>query len=169
MFLIPNWLINFISFPGTVVHETAHEFFCWLFGVRVKRVVYFQKGSVAGFVEHDVPESVFKLFWISSGPLIINSLLVVILAHLAFTAGASWQKLIALFLAFAIGLQAFPSSADAKNILKQSREHLKRGGSIFNYFAYPFFGLIWLANFLKYFWFDVFFSILLIYLTGYYL
>ncbi len=157
MFLLPNWLISSFSFPGVVLHEASHEFFCWLFGVKVHKVVYFQFGSeTAGYVNHEVPSRISQLFWISIGPLVGNSVVSILLAHYGFfNAPSLAYKIVALWLALAVALHAFPSNADGKNILNEAREVRKKGGSILYYLFYPFFWLLQLANFLKFFWFDV--------------
>ena len=166
MFLIPNWLASLFTFPGVVLHEASHEVFCWLFGVKVYKVVYFQFGSeTAGYVNHEVPSRISQLFWISTGPLVGNTIIAILLAHYGFfTAPTYVTKILSLWLAFAIAMHAFPSNADGKNILIDAKEVRKNGGSVMYFLFYPFFGLLWLANFLKFFWFDVGYAILLIWL-----
>ena len=48
-----------------------------------------------------------------------------------------------------------------KHIFDESRVLLKNGGSISHYLAYPLYGLIGLANALRYFWFDLWYSVAL--------
>ena len=153
MFLLPSWLVSTITFPGVIIHELSHELFCRLFNVKVIKVVYFQFGrEVAGYVDHEAPKKISQLFWISAGPLIGNTIITVLLSHYGFlSAPTIYTKVFALWLAFSIGLHAFPSTTDAGNILNSAKVTRHNGGSIFNYLAYPFFWLIWLANELKYF------------------
>ncbi len=164
MFLLPNWLIYTVTFPGVIIHELAHELFCILFGVKVTKSVYFQMNSdVAGYIEHEQPTTLNQLFWISAGPLVLNSILAIVLSHRFFAYEASYLiQIITIWLAFSVGLQAFPSNQDAKNIISDSKE--LGGGITFSLISYPFFALIWLANFLKYFWFDIAYALLMIWL-----
>jgi hypothetical protein len=52
MFFIPGPVIAAITFPGVILHETAHLFFCKLFKLQVYNVCYFRFGNPAGFVLH---------------------------------------------------------------------------------------------------------------------
>jgi len=168
MFLLPSWLVSLFSFPGVVLHEASHEFFCWLFGVKVYKVVYFQFGSgVAGYVNHEVPRKISQLFWISIGPLVGNTIFTILLAHYGlYNAPTYLTKILSLWLALAIAIHAFPSNADGKNIIDEARLVRRSGGSVFYYLFYPFFWILWLANFLKYFWFDVVYAVVLMW-VGY--
>jgi hypothetical protein len=163
MFLIPNWLVSLFSFPGVVIHEFSHEMFCRFFGIKVNKVVYFQFDSeIAGFVDHETPQKISQLFWISMGPIVGNTIISILLAHYSFfTASTLNIKIITAWLAFTIALHAFPSNTDARNILDEAKAIRKNGGSVFYYLAYPFFALIWTVNKLKFFWFDVVYAVLL--------
>lgn len=76
---IPGWLISLLTFPGVIVHEWAHKKFCDWNGVKVEKVVYFRFGNPAGYVMHEEPKKYNQIFWISAGPLIINSVLTIFL------------------------------------------------------------------------------------------
>ena len=62
------------------------------------------------------------------------------------------------WLSISIGMHAFPSDQDAVNVLARSKNSLTDGGSFFHYLAYPFFWAIWLANKLRFFWFDLLYA-----------
>jgi hypothetical protein len=163
MLFIPDWLAAIFTFPGVIVHEWAHKKFCDWTGVRVYKVVYFQPKNLAGYVIHDNATGAKELFWISVGPIIVNSILCVAIAYFAARAPfASALKFVLLWVAFTIGARSFPSDQDAGNVLDKAREIIRAGGSSANYLAYPFYGLIWLANKLRFFWFDFMYSALLI-------
>lgn len=149
MLIIPGIVISVLTFPGVVIHEWSHKKFCDWFGVPVRSVRYFRLGNPAGYVIHAVPANFIQTFWISIGPLVINSLFAVVFGFLASRTGReslSWYLL--LWLGFSAGMQAFPSDTDMKS----------------NHFllAWPFIVLVWLANKLKFFWFDFFFAVLLV-------
>jgi hypothetical protein len=163
MLFVPDWLAAIFTFPGVIVHEWAHKKFCDWTGVRVHKVVYFQPKNLAGYVIHDQADSGGKMFWISVGPIIFNSLLCIACGYAASAAPFnSVSKFVLLWLALTIGARAFPSDQDAGNVLERCRQILRAGGSLANFLAYPFYALIWLANKLRFFWFDFLYAALLI-------
>lgn len=162
---IPGWLISMLTFPGIIIHEWAHKKICDWSGVKIKKVVYFRFGNPAGYVIHEEPKEYKQTFWISVGPLIINSIITIFLGIFASSLDSSSNLyLFVLWLAISIGMHSFPSDHDAKNVLEESRR-LKEKSKI-HYLAYPFFALIWLANKLSFFWLDVIYAIALIYISG---
>jgi Putative zincin peptidase len=184
MFLIPRWLVDIITMPGVVIHELGHELFCRLFGVRVRKVVYFRFGNPAGFVEHDTPESLTQMFFISVGPLILNGAIALALAHDAFHLSGSsiahttvltqrTLQIILIWLSVAIGANAIPSDHDASNLPAQSWKRIRSrfGFTIMGWFwliiGYPFYWLISVMNFLRYFYSDFIFAGLLVYIGGF--
>jgi hypothetical protein len=163
--IIPGFLITIVTFPGVVLHEWAHKFFCDRLGVRVHRVVYFRLGNPAGFVEHDPPASFAQTFWISIGPLIVNSLLSIAVAAVSYFAPKDAHMHDAFFwLAIAIGMHAFPSDHDASHIVEKARGQIRGGGSPLFYAAFPLFWLVWLANKLRFLWFDLFYAVGMVFL-----
>ena len=165
--MIPGWLIAIVTFPGVIIHEWAHKKYCDWTGVAVHKVVYFQFGSTAGYVIHEHPQKYNQLFWISVGPLVINSMMTVLLSYLATqTKSESGLYFLFLWIAVSAGMHAFPSDQDAKNVFDESKQSIKRGGSSLHYLAYPFFGLIWIANKLRFVWFDLWYALILLSLGG---
>ena len=80
MFLIPGFLISFVTFPGVMMHELGHQLACWLSKVCVFRVQYFKfDAKVAGFVEHERTDNPWKSLLITYGPFIFNTILGTIL------------------------------------------------------------------------------------------
>src|SRR5437870_10198406 len=75
MFFIPGWLLAIFTFPGVIVHEAAHRFFCDIARVPVHAVCYFRVGNLAGYVVHAKTASLRANFLISIGPLIVNTFL----------------------------------------------------------------------------------------------
>jgi len=53
MFFIPGPVIAFLTFPGVIVHEAAHLFFCKLFKLQVYDVCFLRFGNPAGYVIHE--------------------------------------------------------------------------------------------------------------------
>lgn len=121
--MIPGWLISLLTFPGVIVHEIAHQFFCRLAKVAVLDVKYFQLENPAGYVVHEVPEKTYQHLLIAFGPLFINTAAGAFIAFPAslpvFAFGSSDKIDIALvWLGFSIVMHSFPSTGDAKAIWK---------------------------------------------------
>lgn len=130
-------------------------------------MVYFSFENPAGYVIHREPEKYKQIFWISVGPLVLNSFLTLILGSIASGLHQKgWIYLVILWLALSVGMHAFPSDEDMENVSYASKQSLKQNGSIFHYFVFPFIWIIWIANKLKFFWFDAIYAIGLISLVG---
>ena len=61
--------------PGVVVHELAHFLFCVLTETKVYEVKIFQFSEVAGYVKHKEVTNIFAAFFVSFGPLFLNTLI----------------------------------------------------------------------------------------------
>jgi len=155
---IPGFLITLATFPGVIVHELAHQFFCRLFNVPVFKVVYFKTGNPAGYVLHEVVANKWHSMLISIGPFFVNT---VIGALIAFPAALPVFKFdngnvadyLLIYLGVSIAMHAFPSTGDGKAIwddLKNSET------SIFvKILGYPIIGLIYLGSIGRFFWLDL--------------
>lgn len=125
IFFIPGWVVAIVTFPGVIVHEIAHRFFCDLFKVRVYRCFYFIPFSEqAGLVLSESTDNLAVSFWIGYGPLFINTFLSLICCfpfYLSHAAGAEYILFPSTFfyiitwVGFSIGIQAIPSSDDMRN------------------------------------------------------
>lgn len=117
--MIPGWLLGAATFPGVIVHEIAHLFFCRMFGVEVRKLCCFRFGSPAGYVLHDRPRSVYQSIAISAGPFVFNSAVGALTAAPAVLpvirpeAGV-WLDCVLIWLGVSIAMHAFPSTGDAK-------------------------------------------------------
>lgn len=164
MFLIPGWLISALTFPGVMLHEFAHKIFCDIQHVPTSKVVYFRFGNPAGYVLHERPATFRQTFWISVGPLLVNSIAAIVVASIASAFPLPDGVSICLsWLAISFGAHSFPSNDDVQNILERSEERLREGGSPLHLFSYPFVLLIQAANALRVLWFDFFWAILLVF------
>jgi hypothetical protein len=172
--MLPGALISLLTFPGVIVHEWAHKKFCEWFGVKVLEVKYYKFNNIlsfeskpAGYVIHEEPTNFKQTFWISVGPLVLNSLICLAIGFFApLSETGGWPHFFMIWLAISIGAHAFPSDHDAKAVLQRSRHHIKNEGSALHYLSYPFFILIWLANKLSFIWFDFFYAIILLQFVG---
>ena len=110
MFIIPGVIISIFTFPGVIVHEWAHKKFCEWFVVNVQTVKYFRIGNPAGYVLHDNPVTYKQTFWLSVGPLLINSLITILLGFITSqTIKDSLLYNLSFWVAISIGVHSFPS------------------------------------------------------------
>jgi hypothetical protein len=163
MFLIPGFLIAIVTFPGIMVHEAAHRFFCDVAGVPVYKVCYFQVGNPSGYVIHGATGSLRAHFLIAIGPLIVNT---VLCAAISFTAIITFMLgigdtpivfLILLWLGISIGMHAFPSAVDVQSFSHAVRA-AGRGGLLYGT-AKMFEYLVRFANLLRVIWFDLIYAV----------
>ena len=162
MFFIPGFLITLVTFPGVIVHELAHQLFCRWLKVPVFKVVYFKIGNPAGYVLHEVPNNQFASVLIGIGPFIFNTVIGALIALPAalpvFTFHtANPLDYVLIYLGVSIAMHAFPSTGDAKTILKA----LKDGGTPLwvKLLAYPLVGLIYAGSIGSFFWLDLLYGI----------
>jgi Putative zincin peptidase len=162
MFFIPGFVIALVTFPGVIVHEAAHRFFCDLAGVPVYKVCYFQVGNPSGYVIHGPTNSLRASFLITVGPLIVNTLLCAIIGlPLAILLPLNVDDVPGVFillgwLGISIGMHAFPSPQDAANFSAAVRAS---GRGLLCVVARVFQGLVGLAHLLRFFWFDLIYAV----------
>lgn len=137
---IPGEFIALATFPGVIIHEIAHRFFCDITNVGVYKIYYFIPFSqTAGCVLHEPTKSLWRALLISTGPLIINSLVCMLLTipygitlYLGTTFALTnpnthFLKFIGLmiltWIGYSAGFNAIPSNQDMNGLseLAQSR------------------------------------------------
>ena len=137
----------FLTFPGVMVHEWAHKIFCKLSGLSVVKTVYFRFGNPSGYVIHEAPHNYLQSFFVSTGPIIFNSLLSFILAYaVSLLNHGSSLRILFLWLSFSVAAHAFPSEEDLKGASLDGLSSLKRGNSLWPLVGFPLIGLMWLAG-----------------------
>lgn len=163
MLFIPGVLIALFTFPGVIVHEIAHRFFAELTGVPVYAVRYFQFGNPSGYVIHGKSQNLMQAFFISVGPLIINTILcaaitiAAIYPWIIFEAQLTTQECILLWLGISIGMHAFPSNHDIEAFTEVVNQNCGKG--LMLAFAKLVEVIFRIANALRFFWFDVFYAV----------
>jgi hypothetical protein len=163
MIIIPGFLIAIVTFPGVIVHEAAHMFFCKLRRVAVFDMCFFRIGDPAGYIVHEEIKDFTTAFLVCVGPLFINTLLCMVICFPAFVPvrmlGVEHPlSYVLLWLGLSIGMHAFPSNQDAQNLFY----HAKKAAKGFNplaWLSFPLVGLIFLANVLSVFWFDCIYGV----------
>jgi len=158
VFFIPGFLISIATFPGVIVHEAAHMLFCRLGGLAVLDVCFFRVGNPAGYVIHEETENFTTAFLVSVGPLIVNSILCVVFCFPAFVPVRVFGRpdpisYVLLWLGISIGMHAFPSTHDAKNVWRLARRQVRTLNPLV-LLSFPLVVAIYAANILSVVWFD---------------
>ena len=159
MFFIPGFVIAIATFPGVIVHETAHLFFSRLFGLAVYDVCFFRLGNPAGYVIHERTDNFKTLFFVSMGPFFVNTLLCMLFCTAAFL--PVWVLKVNDYLAYffywlglSIGMHAFPSTGDLSN-LWQVAPRLAKGGNLWAILSVPLIAVLYVLNFARVVWADL--------------
>lgn len=168
--MIPGFLISWVTFPGVVVHEFAHEKACEWRGIRVHDVNYFSL-SGGGHVTHSEPRTFSDTLAISAAPFVVNTVLSFALYVVAFLlyegtgvvsgiAPAGYSNQVALgtgWVALSIGWHAIPSFGDAGHIWNGVTDNWR--SSNLALFSIPLVLLFYVGNILAFVWFDAIYSL----------
>jgi hypothetical protein len=160
---IPGQFIAIATFPGVIVHEAAHMFFCKLRKVAVFDAVFFQVADPSGYVIHERTENFTSTFLISMGPFFINTILCFMICFpaylpMSFFNMSSPLSFFLMWLGISIGMHAIPSSQDAQNIWEQATQRAREFHPL-ALISLPLVLLIYLFNFLRFFWADLFYGL----------
>lgn len=163
MIPIPGIVIAIATFPGVIVHEVGHFFFCKLRHVAVFDVCFFRAGNPAGYVVHERTEDFTTLFLIEIGPFIVNSVLCVVfcfpaLIPLRIFGHGDPLSYFWIWLGVSIGMHAFPSIQDAGN-LREGAQKAAMTGNVLALVSFPLVALIYAANLLSFFWADTLYGL----------
>jgi len=159
MFFIPGQVIALLTFPGVIIHETAHLFFCKLFKLKVFNVCFFRFGNPAGYVIHENSENFTAQFFVSMGPFVVNTVLCVIFCTAAFL--PVWELKVndplAYFyywLGLSIGMHAFPSTTDLSHVWKAAPPLAKKG-NLLAIVSLPLSAVLVVLNYGRVIWADL--------------
>jgi hypothetical protein len=157
MFFIPGQLISILTFPGVIVHEIAHQYFCKLAKVAVLDVKYFQFANPAGYVIHEVPEETYQHLLIGLGPLLLNTIVGALIAFPAVLPTITFGSvnpvyMVLVWVGFSIAMHSFPSTGDAKSIWAS----VMRPGihAAYKIITVPIVGLLYIGAIGSVFWLD---------------
>lgn len=171
MFFIPGILISFVTFPGVIIHELAHQLFCRWCRVPVFDVKYFQFANPCGYVIHETTEKPLKNLLTAIGPFLINTILGMIIVipasieilYLEGNIGEITEiglliNFLLLWLGISILMHAFPSTGDAQ-ALYQSVLKNKSVPLIAKILVAPVIGLIYIGAFGSVVWLDLAYAV----------
>lgn len=157
MFFIPGQLITWLTFPGVIVHEFAHQLFCKWTKTPVLDVCYFRVGNPAGYVVHENPRDLKVNLLIDIGPFIVNNILGILLTLTASLAvftfeSGDFMDYFQIWLGLSILMHSFPSTGDAKALMAAMKE--TEGQALLKALCYPIIGLIYIGAFGSVIWLD---------------
>ncbi len=159
MFFIPGPVIALLTFPGVIVHEAAHLFFCKLFKLQVYDVCFLRFGNPAGFVIHEKSDNFTASFFVSIGPFLGNTILCIVFCSAAFL--PVWELKVfdplAYFfywLGLSIGMHAFPSTGDLSNLWEVAPCKAKHG-NLLAIVSLPLIAVLYVLNFARMIWADL--------------
>jgi hypothetical protein len=165
MFFIPGQLIALATFPGVIVHEFAHMFFCRIRNVTVLDACYFQFANPAGYVIHERTTNFYSTFLISLGPFFVNTLLCFLICFPAYVPISYFDigqplSYALMWLGLSIGMHAIPSTQDANNMWEDAKTHVK-SLNVLAILTFPLVIAIYIFNVLRVIWADLGYGILI--------
>ena len=166
MFFIPGAIISIFTFPGVIVHELAHQLFCYWRRVPVYEVKYFQVNlsGPCGYVVHEYSENPMTNFVITLGPFIVNTFLglcILFPASIMDMFGPSPLFTILInWLGISVLMHAFPSIGDAQVFISTILKN-KEINIVIRILAAPIVGLIYLGSIGSVFWLDLGYALLI--------
>ncbi len=158
-----GWLIALITFPGIILHEWAHKFFCDRTHVPVYKTCYFRLGNPAGYVIHGQVDNYGKAFLIATAPFLVNTTISLISFSIAVIIPLGLAAYILCWLGISVAMHSFPSSQDADNLWSYSKTAWRRHPLVL--LSFPVIGVIKLARLLSAIWFDLLYAVALLVLV----
>lgn len=161
--IIPGIVISIITFPGVIIHELAHQIFCYICGLKVYEVKYFQVKNPSGYVIHEGTDHPGKVFFTSMGPFFFNTLiglLIMLPASIEIVAFKDYHNILNLilgWLGFSILMHAFPSTGDAGVMMDRILKN-NEVGIIPKILSAPFILLVYIGALGSVFWLDVIYA-----------
>lgn len=160
---IPGEIISVLTFPGVIVHEFAHMFFCKVRKIAVFDACYFRFGNPAGYVVHENTDNFTTTFLVSMGPFVVNTLLCLLICLPAYMPVKFFDldhplSYFLIWLGVSIGMHAIPSNQDADNVFQQAKQQVKNK-NILAILSFPLVGLIYVFNVLRIVWADLIYGV----------
>jgi len=154
---IIGWFVTVVTFPGVVVHEIAHQFFCKIAKVAVLDVKYFQFKNPAGYVVHENPQKPYQHLMIGLGPLLFNTIVGALIAFPAVVPVVTFDTkspvdIVLIWLGISIAMHSFPSTGDAKSLWKSIMK--PEVNIVYKIIIVPIVGLLYLGALGSIFWLD---------------
>lgn len=169
--IIPGIVISILTFPGVAVHELAHQICCKICRIPVYKVKYFQVANPCGYVLHEATSNPWKNLITSLGPFFINTILGMLITLPAYANVFGYNYVggmlgfyvkisswLLYWLGVSILMHAFPSTGDAKALIKNVLKN-EEVGIVAKIVTTPFIGLIYIGALGSMLWLDLIYGI----------
>lgn len=115
-------LIALATFPGIILHEWSHKFFCERLGVSVQKVCYFRLGNPSGYVIHAPINHLGKALVVVIAPLLLNTSVSIAIFALAFKISPYTSFSLALcWFGISLAMHSFPSTHDLESLYRSAK------------------------------------------------
>ncbi len=156
---VPGPIVAILTFPGVILHEAAHLFFCKIFRLQVYDVCFWRLGNPAGYVIHEKTENFAALFFVNIGPFVVNTALCVLFCTSAWLSlkGLKVSSPVAYFfywLGLSIGMHAIPSTADLSNLWEMAPAKARQG-NLMAILSLPLVAVLYIVNLGRVVWADL--------------
>jgi Putative zincin peptidase len=157
-------IVRYCTLPGVVMHEWSHKTMCKVFGIPVVKTAYATLDrEEMGYVVHAEPKTYISALMVSMGPLIINSPVAFFMVRTSTRIShSSFVFYILIWIAFSIGVHAIPSDKDIQNIFSATKHPKGILGFILGIVLLPFIGIVFCADKMKKYWFDVLYALCIV-------
>ncbi|HEY3272879.1 MAG TPA: DUF3267 domain-containing protein [Methanocella sp.] len=156
-------LVTWITFPGVILHEWSHKFFCDRAGIPVYEVKYFRFGNPAGYVRHGEVTRYRDAFLITIAPFIVNTLCAIAMFIVPALNVDATLKIPFIWLGLSFAIHAFPSDGDAGSLWAHSKRMWRKNPVAL--IGFPLVIIIMLVNLLRFFWIDLIYGVVLLGVT----
>lgn len=151
--LFSHQKLAMLTFPGVILHELVHALTCKIFGIEIKEICYLRYGKPAGYIIHSPCRSFVSQFFVTTGPLIVNTILGAWLGYKYFHLYPDtpiFEKVFFGWLALSFLAHSFPSVKDVKNFHKI----LKKESELVQLFHMPILIVLYIIAHSSYFWIE---------------
>ncbi len=119
---IANIIRNYLTYPGTVIHELSHVAFAAITGARITKITLIPKGSTLGSV-HFIPRGNkitkgLQMTFASVAPVLSGLILIYFLINIWKHLYSPWQYVLTVYLLVCILLHMNLSIQDIQNALR---------------------------------------------------
>ncbi len=118
------FVANYVTFPGTIIHELSHALFGVISGAKIKEIRIFEPpssgklGHVKYVTRGGFMASMFQNSFISCAPVISGTGIIIVLLNVAWASLGLSTKAIFVYIGVSIFFHMSMSGADVKNYLK---------------------------------------------------
>ena len=125
-----NKTVQYLLFPGIIIHEFSHAFACVCLGIKIKKIKWVS--AEGGFVIHEASRSHATII-ISLFPFVFNLLFAFSMGLLLKISNNQLLSIILIWLGISAIFFSVPSVQDAKNVFAAIKESYTKKQSIWKW------------------------------------